>query len=394
MLIVRLDSKIYILIRFPAVMEEWRLIDLGLADPYMAQTFYDAVALAINRKISPNTIILVRPVSPYVCIGYHQELKKEVNIELCERLGLPIIRRRQGGGAVYLDSNQQFYQVIASGESIYIPHNVSELFRRFLEVTVYVCRRLGLNAEFKPINDVVVNNRKISGNGASRIGSAVVLVGNVLLDVDYDMMANILRVPSEKFRDKLAKSMRDWITSLKRELGYIPSDKQLKELFTEGYEEIIGLNINYGSPSSEELKIWREEVLPKHKSRDWLYLYDDEREEIERSVRVADGVRVVEVVHKGKKLIRVTAETIGDKILDLIISGDFFIIPEESIERLREKLRGVVMDEAEVKSRINEFINESKAQLLGLDINDLTSAITKLKEYSEKYPHPYLEAED
>jgi len=30
-------------------MEEWRLIDLGLADPYMAQTFYDAVALAINR---------------------------------------------------------------------------------------------------------------------------------------------------------------------------------------------------------------------------------------------------------------------------------------------------------------------------------------------------------
>lgn len=138
----------------------------------------------------------------------------------------------------------------------------------------------------------------------------------------------------------------------------------------------------------------REEVLPKHKSRSWLYLYDDEREEIERSVRIADGVRVVEITHKGKKLIRVTAETIGDKILDLIISGDFFIIPEESIEKLREKLRGVVMDEAEVKSRINEFINESKAQLLGLDTNDLTSAIMKLKEYSEKYPHPYLEAED
>ncbi|MEM1547171.1 MAG: biotin/lipoate A/B protein ligase family protein [Candidatus Methanomethylicia archaeon] len=375
-------------------MEEWRLIDLGFADPYMAQTFYDAVALAINRGLSPNTIILVRPASPYVCIGYHQELKREVNIEVCKELGLPIIRRMQGGGAVYLDSNQQFYQIIASEQSVYVPHDVSELFKRFLEVTVYVCRRLGLNAEFKPINDVVVNNKKISGNGAGKIGSVVVLVGNILLDVNYEMMAKILKVPSEKFRDKLAKSMRDWITSLKGELGYIPLDKQLKELFIEGYEKVIGLKIRYGSPSSEELKIWRDEILPKHKSNEWLYLYDTEREELERSVRVADGVRIIEVVHKGKKLIRLTAETIGNRILDLVVSGDFFMIPEEAVEELRRKLRGVVIEEGEVKSRINEFINESNAQLLGLDINDLISAVMKLREYSEKYPQPYLEVKD
>ena len=77
-------------------MEEWRLIDLGSAEPLIAQGFYEAVALAVDRGLAPNTIILVQPSSPYVCIGYHQRLEEEIDLEYCRSRGLPIIRRYQG----------------------------------------------------------------------------------------------------------------------------------------------------------------------------------------------------------------------------------------------------------------------------------------------------------
>ena len=147
-------------------METWRLIDLKKAEPLMAQTFYEAVAHSVDSGLAANTIILVQPSSPYVCIGYHQELEKEVDLDYCRKNNLMVIRRSQGGGATYLNGDQIFYQVVASKGSEVMPIDVEGLFEKFLAVTVYVYRRLGLPAEYKAINDVVVRGRKISGNGA------------------------------------------------------------------------------------------------------------------------------------------------------------------------------------------------------------------------------------
>jgi lipoate-protein ligase A len=204
---------------------------LGFAEPYTAQAFYEAVAKTVAYKDSPNTIILLNPSAPYVCIGFHQELEREIDVEFCRKAGLPIIRRGQGGGATYLDSSQVFYQVVASEGSETIPAGVEAIFKKILQVPVNVYRTLGLPAGYKSLNDVVVEgNRKISGDGAGRLDGAIVLVGNIILDLDYDMMGNVLKVPSEKFRDKLAKSMREWVTSLNLELGRAPTPDEAKSL--------------------------------------------------------------------------------------------------------------------------------------------------------------------
>jgi len=65
-------------------MEQWRLLDLGYAEPLLAQTFYEAVAEAVHRGLSHNTLILIQPASPYACLGYHQDLEKEIDGELTE----------------------------------------------------------------------------------------------------------------------------------------------------------------------------------------------------------------------------------------------------------------------------------------------------------------------
>ena len=376
-------------------METWRLIDLGEVEPLMAQAFYEAVAHAVDRGLSLNTVILCRPSSPYACIGFHQELEREIDVEYCRSRSLPIIRRSQGGGATYLDSNQVFYQVVARKESKVIPSAIEKLFEKLLGVTVYVYRRLGLPAEFKALNDVVVRGRKISGNGAGDFGTGtIILVGNIILDIDYDSMARVLRVPSEKFRDKMVKSMKEWVTSLKKELGYIPPVNRIKELLVEEYQNVLGIKLIPSGPSDVERNIWADEVKPRHLSHEWLYMPELRHEELAdgRAVKVADGLKIVEVNHKAKKLIKVRAELVGDKVLDLLLSGDFFMIPKDSLPKLESSLKGATLIRDDVWKRIQEFYEGNRVKTPGITAEDFTEAIMKLRELAETYPpaiYPY-----
>lgn len=364
-------------------METWRLIDLGLADPLIAQTFYESVAHAVDKGLSTNTIILVQPSSPYVCIGFHQELDREINVEYCHAHNLPIIRRSQGGGATYLDSSQVFYQIVAKRDSQIIPATVEGIFKKLIGITVYVYRKLGLPAEFKVLNDVVVNGRKISGNGAGEFGdNTVILVGNIILDLDYDSMAQVLKVSSEKFRDKIVKSMTEWVTSIKKELGYVPSSEQIKKLLVEGYESILEIKLTPSSPSDLEKRFWEQEVKPCHLSSEWLHMPELKHEELVkgRTVKVAGSVRVAEVDYKATKLIRVTAELADGKILDIMVSGDFFMIPKDALPKLESCLKGSTLNREVLIERLHEFYEKNKVQTPGVVPEDFVEAIMKLNE--------------
>ncbi len=359
-------------------MEEWRLIDLGSAEPLIAQTFYEAVAEAVHRGESPSTLILVQPEAPYACIGYHQDLEKEIDLGFLEEAGLPVIRRSQGGGATYLDGNQVFYQIIA-GDSGAIPRGVDRLFERLLAVTVEGYRRLGVPAEFKPLNDVVVEGRKISGNGAGMHGSATILVGNFIMDLDYDLMARVLRVPDEKFRDKMAKTMRQWVSTLKRELGEPPSPDVIKAVYIDAFQKIMGVNLVRGEPTELEWRIYEEETKPLHTSRDWLYMESPSREG-GRAVKIAHDVKVVEADHKAGKLIRVRAEVKGDEIVDVNITGDFFIIPKEAVNTLEDMLRGAKLEHEVLEKIAEDFYGETGAQSPGVTPRDFAEALMKLRQ--------------
>jgi lipoate-protein ligase A len=360
-------------------METWRLLDLGYSEPLVAQTFYEAVAEAVHRGLSPNTLILLQPGSPYACLGYHQDLEKEIDLQFCKEAGLPVIRRSQGGGATYLDSDQVFYQIV-SKDSAVVPRDVERMFERLLSVTVETYRRLGVEAEYKPLNDVVVGGRKISGNGAGMHESASILVGNVILDLDYDLMARVLRVPDEKFRDKMAKSMREWVSTLKRELVEPPTAEEVKHTYTSAFEEIFGVELVEEEPTDEEWGVFNEDTRPRHTSREWLYMEAPRTQLREgRAVKIAHDVKVVEADHKAGKLIRVRAELKGEEILSVQMRGDFFAIPKEAISDLEEMLVGSRLEEEPLREAVERFYEETGAQIPGIAPGDFSEAIMKVK---------------
>ncbi len=57
-----------------------RLLYMENVSPLRSQTVYHAVGYAMKES-TPNTIIMVSPNAPYVCVGYHQDIQKEVDLD-------------------------------------------------------------------------------------------------------------------------------------------------------------------------------------------------------------------------------------------------------------------------------------------------------------------------
>ena len=197
-----------------------RLIDAGTVSALRSQALYHGLAHA-RTEDSPDTVVLAVPGEPYVCIGYHQNLEQAVDVAFCRQRRLPIIRRETGGGVVYLDSDQLFAQWVMGPQRL--PLRVDRRFELFCGPLVATYRELGVAASFRPVADVHVAGRKISGTGAAQIGVAEVMTGNLLFDFDTAAMAAVVRCPSAAFAAQIGRSLRKYMTSMRRELGHVPA---------------------------------------------------------------------------------------------------------------------------------------------------------------------------
>lgn len=360
---------------------KWRLLNLGYKDGFYIQSVYGAVARAVTEKTSPNTLILVSPESPYVCIGVHQELEKEVDTDYCSQHKIPLVRRQTGGGAVYLDSMQQFYQVVIRKDDPLVPITIEEFYRTFLQLPVNVYRQFGLPAEYKPINDVIIGGRKASGNGAVTLDDALVLIGNIILDIDTDIMVNVLKVPSEKFKDKMVQSLQKYMTSLRKELNVIPERDSVVTYLIQEFENLVQAPLIPGELTDSERE-YLSDVRERLHSQEWLHKPSRRRERLlslvkAKCTKVTGGVMVCEASHKADKLIRITVETVNGRIGDILISGDFFYEPADALGELEDELRGMKIRKKLMTAKIEEFFEKRGVQLAGVTAKDFVEAILR-----------------
>jgi lipoate-protein ligase A len=355
------------------MMRDIRLLDLGLAPPVRSQTIYHAVAYALDDD-SPDTIILVAPTEPYVCIGFHQELEKEVDVEYCRAHGLPIYRREVGGGAVYLDKNQVFTQWVFHRHAL--PANIGDRFALYVQPLVETYQQLGIPANYRPINDVHVQGKKIGGTGAAQMGAAEVVVGSLMFDFNFELMSKVLRVSSEKMRDKIFQSLNEYMTTMTKHLGHTPDRDAVVNLYIEKVEAALGRKVMRGEPTAKELAL-AEELDRQFATDEWLYQKGGLRQV---GVKIHEDVRVLEAAHKAPGgLIRVTARVRDGRIDDVTLSGDFTMLPKFAPGALELALRGTALDAGAVKARVEEVYRAIVVQSPGVTVDDLTNAVMLLK---------------
>jgi lipoate-protein ligase A len=346
-----------------------RLLYMEGVSPLRSQTVYHAVGYAM-RQDTPNTIIMVSPNAPYVCIGYHQDMQKEVDLDYCAAHGLPVYRREVGGGAVYLDHGQLFTQWIFHKEDL--PASLEERFKFYIDPLVATYQELGVNANHRPINDVHVNGKKIGGTGAAQMGIAEILVGSLMYTFDKKTMSQVLKVPSEKMRDKIFESLEAYMTTMTEQLGFTPNRVMVKDLYIKKVAEALNAEIYEGEWTGEE-EAMAQEIDARFLSDEWLY---QKGRLHQPGVKIHEDVHIVETAFKAQGgLIRVIARLCDGRIDDVTLSGDFTLLPAFALGALEQALRGVVATPETLKSKMEEAYYRLSIQSPGVTPADFTTAI-------------------
>ncbi|MCS7120679.1 MAG: biotin/lipoate A/B protein ligase family protein [Nitrososphaerota archaeon] len=252
--------------------DSWRLLDTGLNDAFTNMALDEAIAIARSMNRVPNTVRFFRWEPPAVSIGYFQSMEEEVNIAACDERGINYVRRRTGGGAVYHDRDGELtYSIIVNEDHRLISGDFIKTYETLCSGLTAGLRLLGIPAEFKPINDIVVQGKKISGNAQTRSMNVVHQHGTILRDVDPKLMFTVLRVPSEKIRDKMIKAVEERVTSVNGFLGRDVSFEELKRALINGFESSLGIRLIEGEVSDFEWQLACKLRSDKYATREWNF---------------------------------------------------------------------------------------------------------------------------
>ncbi len=334
--------------------------NLGSVSWEHSQLLYHAAAYLRHE-----CLITLLPATPYVCIGFHQDAAQEIDLDFARNKCIPVFRREVGGGAVYLDGGQLFFQLILDPRREEIPYNKAEFYRKFLVPIIDTYRAFGVNAEYKPVNDIIANGKKVSGTGAAEINGMMVLVGNFILDFNYEMMSKLLRVPDEKFRDKVFKTLNENLSTFKKETGSIPDTRLVSEDVSHRFETLLG---SFTPKEKIDLEIEKkaDELGKTMLTDEWLFQHDKDHQEM-RPVKIRDGVYVIQTMLKTLGgLVRVSAVNQDGALRDIHISGDFFFYPAEQLGYLEKALDGVRATEEQINDKVEIFYKLNKIESPGL----------------------------
>lgn len=227
---------------------ELRVIDAGVVPVARSQSLWHGIASAMRPADRP-VLSFCLPAEPYVCIGLHRRLN-ELDLVACSEMGLPVLRRQIGGGPVYCDSDQLFFQITLPAGTA--PPSVDRLYRELLGPAVQALRTLGVDARLEYVNEIVVEDRKLSGTGAGRIGEAVTVVGNVIFSFPHERMARVLALP-DAARAEFLRLMRIHVSSLEAE-GAMVTVAEATAALLDAFAEALHMQPVVGEPTKGEIR--------------------------------------------------------------------------------------------------------------------------------------------
>lgn len=79
---------------------------------------------------------------------------------------------------------------------------------------------------------------------------------------------------------------------------------------------------------------------------------------------------------KGRKMIKIEAEFDEGRIVNVIISGDFFAFPIDIVERIENSLKGRKAERREIENVIKEL--SSEGVLVGVSFNDILEMLLQM----------------
>jgi lipoate-protein ligase A len=337
------------------------VIDTGLRPA--AQNFALNRALLEARRAgeAPSTLRFLRFL-PSALLGFHQSAEQELNLEYCRSQAITVQRRITGGGAIYFDPGQLGWELYLTKADVGTA-DMSAIARRICEAAARGISALGVEARYRPRNDIEVGGRKVSGTGGAFDGDALMYQGTLLVEFDVERMLRVLRIPAEKLSDKAIASARERVASLAELLGRVPALEAAKQALTGALADEFGVEFQPGALLPAEETRYTE-ALAEIDTPDWVNLVSKPASELpilECSCKFAGGLLRASLAY----------DRATDRIRQVWYTGDMFVSPRRAIADLEAALKDCPV--AELEARVRTFFAGREVDMLALTPEDFIS---------------------
>lgn len=346
-------------------MKPFRVIDTGIREGRRQIAFDQALIELHKAGRVPDTIRFLR-FPPTALIGRHQALSREVKLDYCRAHNVGVVRRITGGGAIYFDEGQLGWELVFHRATLGIG-SLGELARALCEAAAAGLSRLGVEARYRPRNDIEVGGRKISGTGGFFDEDTLFYQGTVLVDMNAADMVAALNVARAKLEKRSLDSAAQRVVTLKELLGRAPDIAAIQQALVAGFAERLGIAPQWGAISAEE-----EALAAKHHDEEIgtdAFVHEIDDPAADAAVRSGSHTGAGGTVTAYLRL-----EGTGEqRIREALVTGDFFVAPPRIVFDLEASLRNVPVKEA--GAAVERFFAQAKVGLLSVSPADFRAAV-------------------
>jgi lipoate-protein ligase A len=270
--------------------------------------------------------------SPSIIIGRNQNAYSEINQDYVSKHNIKVVRRLSGGGAVYHDFGNLNFSFIVKNDD----RDIDVVFHDYTKPILHALRCLGANASFSGRNDLVIEEKKISGNAQYRSSEKILQHGTLLFDSDLTAISNALNVSPIKYKDKSVKSVQSRVANIR---DFLVDKISLKD-FTNAILEAVFDEM----PDAQLYKLSESDIfaildLAENKYSTWEWVYGNTPKFTYNNIFRFD-----------KGTIELQLNVVSGIINGLAIYGDFFGVGE--IKELTKHFIGLQYDKTIIKQAI------------------------------------------
>lgn len=275
-----------------------------------------------------------------IIVGKNQNTYEEVNTEYVEKNNVKVVRRFSGGGAVYHDLGVLNFCFLTEDDGKSFRN-----FQKFTQPVIDALHKMGVGgAELKGRNDLVIDDKKFSGNAMYSKNGRMTAHGTLMFDSEIDAVVSALKPKKHKLESKGVKSIRSRVTNIKPYL-----DDKYQYMNAKSFRDTLLLNIfDVDDPSAiKEYKLTTEDweqidYFAKQYTANWEWNYGTSPDfDLERSERLSNGT------------VEVKLNVDSGKIKQIRIYGDFFGMGE--ISDVEEKLTNIQYDANSIRNTLNDL---------------------------------------
>lgn len=246
---------------------DWHIVHEPPISPVLNAALDEVLTTAVGEGLRGPTLRIWESNEPAVFIGSFQSVRNEVDEVAAAARGAQIVRRISGGGAMYMEPDACItYALYVPGELVR-GMTFADSYAYLDEWVLEALKALGIDAVYKPLNDITSPHGKIGGAAQKRLGSGAVLHHvTMAYDMDAEAMTQVLRIGREKLSDKGTASAQKRVDPLRSQTGLSREDiiEKMVAVFQQRHGGVVGEVTEGEWDAAEQL------VEKKFLTEEWL----------------------------------------------------------------------------------------------------------------------------